>query len=145
MVTFIGTQGDEVNDLTLICETCGFPIERGKGSVYVRIGDLRDYREAMREWRESHAEGAAVDLAELLLQPDEIHWRTGHDACRTDRSEGCYEIDDHKISSWTQLAWWTAHLMSKNWLTHSDWDEFLREISGEVPSSRVSVTAREAA
>ena len=134
-----------MNDLILICETCGSPIDRGKGSVYVREGDLRDHRAAMREWEESHAGGTALALSELLLLPDDIRWRTGHDACRTDRDEGCYEIDDERIASWTQLTWWTAHLMEKNWLADSDWDEFLREVAGDAPSRRVRVVAREAA
>ena len=135
-----------MSDLTLICETCLFPIARGKGSVYVRTGDLRDYREAMHEWREAHPDGSAVDLIELVDDfPEDIHWRTGHDACRDDHDEGCYEIDDELIASWGALAHWTAHLMSKNWLGDSDWDELLREVAGEVPPRRIRVAAREAA
>lgn len=134
-----------MNDLTLICETCGFPIAPEKGSIYIRTGDARDYRQAMREWREVHPEGSAVDLTELDGFPEDIHWRTGHDACRSDHDEGCYEIDGDQITTWPALMHWTAHLMEKNWFGDSDWDELLREIAGEVPSRRIRSAASQAA
>ena len=134
-----------MSDLTLICETCGLPIGRGKGSVYIRIGDVGDYRRVQREWQRAHPEGAAVDLTELDRYPEDIHWRTGHDAYRTDHDEGCYEIDDDKVATWGGLAHWTAHLMEKNWFELSDWDDLLREVAGDAPSRRIRVAAREAA
>jgi|HubBroStandDraft_6_1064221.scaffolds.fasta_scaffold482978_2 hypothetical protein len=135
-----------MTELTLICETCHFPVARGKGSVYVRTGDLRDHRTAKHDWREAHPDGEAVDLADLVDNyPEDIHWRTAHDACRDDHDEGCYEIDDEHISTWGGLAHWTAHLMEKTWLQDSDWDDLLREVAGEIPSRRIRVAAREAA
>lgn len=132
-------------DITLICETCSFPISRDMGCIYIRTFDVGAYYQAQREWREAHPDGEAVDLRELLEHPDGIHWRTGHDACRTDRDEPTYEISDHQIASWAQLMSWTAHLMSKNWFDLSDWDDLLREVSGEIPAVRIRVAAKEAA
>jgi hypothetical protein len=77
--------------------------------------------------------------------PGDIHWRSAHDACRSDRDEGCYEIDAPLISGWPHVARWTAHLMSKSWFGLSDWDALLRELSGEAPATRICVVAREAA
>lgn len=134
-----------MKDLTLICETCGFPVAGDSGSIYVLLGDVRDKQRADREWKQAHPPGTAIDIHEFLTMPGDIHWRTGHDKCRTDRDEGCYEIDDDQIATWPALARWTAHLMGKNWFPMSDWDDLLRELSGESPPQRIRVVAREAA
>lgn len=99
-----------MNDLTLICETCHFPVTGDSGSVYVRLAEVNAGQRADREWSEAHPSGTAIDIHELLTHPGDIHWRTGHDSCRTDYDEGCYEIDDDQIDTWPKLARWTAHL-----------------------------------
>ena len=134
-----------MSEITLICETCGQPITGSQGSIYIRIGDVGAHREAERQWREIHPVGTALDIAALALMPEDIRWRTGHDACRTDNDQDCYDIDAARISTWPRVAWWTAHLLEKNWLQDSDWDDVLRELSGEAPSCRVRGDAREAA
>ena len=111
-----------MNDLTLICETCQFPIAGDTGSIYVRFAEIGTGRDG-----------------------SDIHWRTGHDKCRTDRDEGCYEIDGDRIATWPALAHWTAHLMEKNWFGDSDWDGLLRELAGDSSPRRIRAAAREAA
>jgi hypothetical protein len=134
-----------VNDLTLICETCNFPVTGDSGSLYVTYADIHTHEAAETEWEERHPAGTAIDITELLEHPGDIHWRTGHDRCRADRDLDCYEIDDVQICSWPQLARWTAHLMGKNWFALTDWDDLLRELSGEARSRRIRVAAKEAA
>ena len=134
-----------MSDLTLICETCGFPVTGNTGSIYARYAEINSRQEADLEWHEAHPPGEAVDIVELLTMPGDIRWRVGHDSCRTDRGEGCHEIDDDRIATWPALAKWTAHLMEKNWFSLSDWDDLLREVAGEIPSRRIRVAAREAA
>ena len=138
-----------MSDLILICESCRQPILGDTGSVYVTYADINAKQAAQAEWRERHPAGTAIDVVELLTLPAEIHWRTGHDRCRGDRDQGCYEIDAPQIATWPQLARWTAHLMGKNWLALSDWDEFLREAAGErLPPGtrpRIRAIAQEAA
>lgn len=134
-----------MSDLTLICETCRFPITGDTGSIYVQFAEVNAKQQADLEWRETHPAGEAIDIVELLTMPGEIHWRTGHDACRADRDEGCYEIDSDQIATWPALARWTAHLMDKNWFALSDWDDLLREVAGEIPSRRIRIAAKEAA
>ncbi len=130
--------------LTLICETCGFPIAGDTGCLYVRMGEIGAYREEYRVWRAARGDGA-VSAAELLLLPLPVGWRTAHDKCRADRDEDAYEIGAGQIGSWARLAHWTAHLMEKNWLPSTDWAHLLRELSGEAPSRRIRVAAKEAA
>jgi hypothetical protein len=135
-----------MNDLILICETCGFPITGNTGSLYVRTAELVAYREELQVWRAaSSSRDGLISGAELMLLPLPVHWRTGHDKCRTDHDEEAYEIDAPLFTSWASLAKWTAHLMGKNWLPSTDWAHLLREVSGEASVRRVRVGAREAA
>lgn len=120
MVPLRGDRRCGVNDLTLICETCRFPINGDTGCIYALF----------REMRQSS---------------DEIHWHTSHYAHFPTNTGDTYEITAARISTWKQLAWWTAHLMEKNWFPLSDWDDLLREASGDVPSRRIRVEAKEAA
>jgi hypothetical protein len=135
------------NDLTLICEVCKFPIEGDTGSIYVRLGDVSDVRDAERSWQERHGDDLhsnGLDVMRFLTAPPDAHWRVAHDKCRDDHGEGCYEIDAPRISTWPALCRWTAHLLEKNWFGLTDWDCLLRELGGESPT-RIRVTAREAA
>ena len=134
-----------MNDLILICETCAFPISGDTGCLYVLTGDLAAYQEEHRAWRAASSRDGVVTTAELMLLPLPVPWRTSHDKCRTDRGEEAYEIDAVRITSWAKVAHWTAHLMGKNWLQSTDWKHLLRELSGEAPSRRIRVAAREAA
>lgn len=131
-----------MNDLVLICETCRLPVRGDTGSLYVRLAEVNAARQADREWR---APGTALDISRLLAVPEDIRWRTAHDACRNDRGEACYEIDAPQIAIWPHAARWTAHLMSTSWFALSDWDALLRELSGEAPAKRIRVLTREAA
>lgn len=134
-----------MNDLTLICETCTFPIAPGDGSIYVRTGDITAYQKAAKTWEDAHPGDEPFDINELADWPNPIRWRTGHDGCRDDRHEPCYDIDSGALRTWPHLARWTAHLMEKNWLGDSDWDDLLREVSGEIVPRRIRVAARKAA
>jgi len=106
-------------DLTLICETCRFPITGDTGAIYVPFADLQ--------------------------QTDhDICWRTSHYA-HPGMDEDSYGIAARRIATWQQLAWWTAHLMEKNWFRLSDWDTLLLEVAGETEPRRIRVAVREAA
>lgn len=134
-----------MSDLILICEACRRPIEGNTGSIYITFAELHAKTAADAEWRERHEPGTAIGIYEFLSLPGDIHWRTAHDACRSDRDEDCYEIDAPLIDSWPKLCRWTAHLMEKNWFTLSDWDTLLRELCGEARATRIRATEREAA
>lgn len=109
-----------MNDLTLICETCRFPVHGDTGCIYAAFREMRTPSGAIR-------------------------WRTSHYGCFAGGARDTYEIGSERIATWRQLIWWTAHLMEKNWFARSDWDDLLREISGEEPPRRIRVAAKEAA
>ena len=133
-----------MNDLTLICETCRFPIEGDTGAIYVTFADIRAVQahEANRE--RGAVEVSSIDIVEHLLEPGPIRWRTSHYA-HPGMDEDSYGITSDRITTWQHLAWWTAHLMEKNWFPLSNWDTLLREVCGESKPRRIRVAAREAA
>lgn len=131
-------------DLTLICGTCGFPIAEDTGCLRVTMAEVRDHLRQYAEWRQAHPEGSAIDLAELLLAPDEIHWGAYHYACDPARGEDQYQIDAGRIATWRAVCHWTAHLMEKNWFAATDWDDLLRELAGDSPASTFRILERSA-
>jgi hypothetical protein len=134
-----------VNDLTLICETCHCPIASNAGSIYAIYREINSACADEAEWQEHHPPGTMIDLGGLLASPlDLIHWHVRHNSCSSEHAdEEVYEISAERISAWPQLAHWTAHLMGKTWFPLSDWDDLLRELSGEAPARRIRAVARE--
>lgn len=138
--------GEVMYELTLICGQCKMPVAPGAGYLGVSLAEVRDYLADLRQWRETHGDGPH-DIHDLLAMREEITWRTEHYACaeaRSDNGDDSYEIDAARIATWSALTGWTAHLMGKNWLPATDWDELLEEVSkGE--SKRIRVRVRSAA
>lgn len=132
-----------MNDLTLICDDCGQPVVGDTGYLYVTYADIHAAREAAERRREVTKPGAPVNIMEFMLAGGPALWRVTHDRHRP--SDDAYYIDAVRFDSWRKVAHWTAHLMEKNWLQHTDWDYLLRELAGDIPAKRVRVTAREAA
>ena len=105
-----------MSDLTLICETCGFPIGSDTGCIYAAFAEVRD---------------SQVD----------VRWRTSHYNCFPAGERDTYEISSERIATWKHLAWWTAHLMEKVWFARSDWDDLLRELGGDETPRRIREAA----
>jgi hypothetical protein len=122
-------------ELAAICQTCHKPIAAGEGSIWIKKTDLNATEQAAREWEERQEERtrqnngmpvySALDLSEY---PDEAHWRVSHHAC-SDTSTAMYSFEVQRCSTWAELVHWTAHLMEKDWLRHTDWSDMLRETS----------------
>lgn len=129
-------------DLTLICHGCRFPIEGDTGALRVTFADIAKNRQQDAEWKASHAEGTAMDLAEFLLGPDHVHWRAYHDKCEPEPDLSAYQIDAAKLRTWRDLARWTAHLMSKNWFAATDWGVLLEQAAGDSEPTTLRVLAR---
>ena len=113
-----------MSDLTLICQRCGQPVHPGTGCLYVLHTDLN---------RAAHDDGL------------EAPWRTGHYSHPEVIRASAYAIGASEFQEWAHVARWTAHLMEKAWFTLTDWDELMRELSGESAPTRVRVMARDAA
>lgn len=127
-------------DLVLICHLCRESIEGDTGALRVTFAELAEHRQREAEWKASHA-GELVDLTDMLLAPEDVHWRAYHDRCDPDFEQSSYQIDAMKLRTWRDLARWTAHLMGKNWFPFTDWDDLLREAAGEWRAVRIKVLA----
>ena len=134
-------------DLTLVCQGCRQPIEGDTGCLRVTLADLDRFRRQEADYGSRHPAGEAVSIEEFLTAPDPVSWHSYHDRCDPEKDLDAYQIDAAKLSTWQGLARWTAHLMEKNWLGCTDWDEVLREVAGVSTSKhpRIAVRLRSAA
>jgi hypothetical protein len=137
-----------VNDLIWLCGACSAPVGEWDGYLYASVHQAQRSLQAERDWRERHPAPLAVSAAnitELLSAPGHAEWKVTHIRCG---GEACpfdaYCLDPGDVATWQQLVKWTAHLMGKNWLAGTDWEEVLREASGEASSQRVRIERRAA-
>ncbi|MFJ5026140.1 hypothetical protein [Streptomyces goshikiensis] len=119
-------------ELDLICDGCRRPIADDDGYLWVDTAEVRRTEEAVRAWEKEHTDGVDGSLsfsgADIFGYPEKVRWQAHHALCDPAPGEGAYDIPAAKIRSWEQLLDWTAHLMEKSWLAHTDWDDFLRGV-----------------
>lgn len=132
-----------MSELTLICGRCSKPVATGTGFLGVSLGEVRQYQAAVREWRKRNP-GDCHDIHDLMAMPEEIVWRSRHYACAPGADDDAYEIAAERIQTWQRLTWWSAHLMGKNWIYATDWDELLEEVASGT-STRIMAAAASAA
>jgi len=90
------------------CDECGWPIDNNAGWLYLPSTVYRD------------VEAPAPDTAK-------VHWRVHHTLCIPER-ERCaagYDIEIHRVRSWSHLVDWTCHLAEKMWFLSTDWAEIM--------------------
>lgn len=127
-----------MTDLAAICERCREAIGDGAGYLCVRYEDINRCQREQAEWEQVHP-GDMHTGSELMTYPDGITWRAYHARCDPWPEKGAYQIDVEQVRSWRQLVSWTSHLMAKNWLADSDWDELLRELADDRGTRLVAV------
>ncbi|MFE3476235.1 hypothetical protein ACFXOI_32265 [Streptomyces bacillaris] len=110
----------------------------------------RVHRDSSR-WTQRYTDphgGLSLTLDQALEQPDPAQWRAHHETCDPDPEAVHYRIPAAKLRIRADLLDWTAHLLEKNWLPYTDWQEVIREtrtggirfaIPGPRPSSRRAV------
>ncbi|MBB4711159.1 hypothetical protein BJ965_001041 [Streptomyces luteogriseus] len=125
-------------DLHLICDTCRKPIDGATGYLWVDNSQINAVVKAVAEWNRAHtipegeplAGGRMCSATDLFSYPEAVQWQAHHHACDPSQDASAYSIQADRISTWRELLDWTAHLMEKEWLTHTDWDDVLRGIHG---------------
>lgn len=111
----------------LVCGACAEQIEGDSGWLVV---DLDDVIERERVWRAfSAANPGAHSVSQLLALPCRIEWKAWHRHCDPDIGSNAYYIDSGSLTTWRQVANWTAHLMEKSWLPNTNWDDVLRGLA----------------
>jgi hypothetical protein len=111
----------------LVCGACGAPIDSDSGWIVV---DLDDVMERERAWRSFRADNPGPhSIGQLLALPRRIEWKAWHRACDPDIESNAYYIESGSLTTWAQVAHWTAHLMEKSWLSNTNWDDVLRGLA----------------
>jgi hypothetical protein len=113
-----------VVELEYVCDGCMRPVADGDGALYLNFGELAESRRAKEQWDTSRDPSGRLDIVSLLLLPGLASWHIHHDACRPEGADG-YDIAVERVRTWRDLVRWTAHLMEKNWLPHTNWRSLL--------------------
>lgn len=113
-----------LRDLAWICEACKAAVVNGEGYIHVSHDTVNATERAYRDF-ERRESGKAVTLDSLLALPDPARWRVHHVRCDPEPDSADYVIEVHRARTHAQLLRWTAHLMGKEWLRYTDWDELI--------------------
>jgi hypothetical protein len=135
-----------MHELEAICDVCKRVVADGEGNLWVDMAEVEQVTVNERAWEQLESEpqeGGAVTFSggSLLSYPAPARWRVDHASCDPAPDANAYAIEVHRCRSWADLVLWTAHLMGKEWLLHSDWDELLRAAS-ESTGTRISPAVR---
>lgn len=118
-------------ELNVMCDGCKHPIADGGGSIWIDYGKINKYEQDASDWYERERANTEPGLRvthsviSLLERPDAVRWNVHHAVCDPDLDAGAYSIEVYRMRTWADLAQWTAHLMTKGWLSHTDWNKLL--------------------
>jgi hypothetical protein len=116
-----------------VCEVCGDPIANGEGYLSIDYADIERVEEFER--RRRPREPRVVTLGEFVEGfPGLAHWRVVHEACdaRPDWNlDYCIYVE--RMRTQGGALSWAAHLLGKNWIQSTDWDDVLRHASRLTP------------
>lgn len=124
------SNGDRAATIHVVCDVCGTRVTAGTGGLWVDQNTVSEREKAVETWETSHGwqtgNAKSYSGGDLMSYPPPVRWAASHTACRGPQHE--YFIEAERISTWPHVADWTAHLMEKIWLPHTDWDEVLRSL-----------------
>lgn len=130
-----------MSNLTWTCDACAQPVHGDEGYIHVDDYAARQVVEAREQDRRDRYERAKTDpigayfysLTELRSLPQSVPWQVHHRACdpRPDTDDYWFAVE--RAATHADLLHWTAHLMGKNWLSGTAWDDFIRKASGVNP------------
>ncbi len=117
--------------LTMHCDVCDEPVVGELGYITIDI-------EAVKE-REREAVQRKIQNRRGVVYPQIIHaaerrrprlapWRIYHRGCDPNPDANSYEFDVYRCCTERDLLGWTAHLLEKEWLKHTDWRIFIHGV-----------------
>lgn len=118
--------------LVWLCAQCHTPIADGQGYIHVNMPTVNAVEHYWRQdnERQHDNDSAFVDLSEIRAWPDDAPWMAHHADCDPEPTASDYWFDVKRARTHAQLLNRTAHLMEKNWLKHTDWDDLIRRQAG---------------
>lgn len=128
-------------ELILSCDVCKEPVAPGKGHLWVDYAHINQRAGDLMAWDDAHPKPAAGlrthSLGAIMDLPDRVRWQAHHSACDPEPDAGAYTIDAERLTSWADLAHWTAHLMGHKWFDGTDWAKILEGVAtGNGPRLR---------
>jgi hypothetical protein len=127
---------DDAPELILVCDACKESIAPGRGRLWIDYADINQRADAMEAWEAAHPKpekglrlhsfGAIMDI------PGRVRWHAHHAACDPEPDAGAYTIDSERLTSWADLAHWTAHLMGHQWFDGTDWARLLDGVANDT-------------
>jgi hypothetical protein len=114
------------------CDACGRPVADGDGYLCVNYDELRKHEQAAREWEAEHAGIFAVPLEEFLKYPGSARWKVLHRRCDPKPNADAYHFDAARIRTASHAIEWAAHLLEKDWITSTNWNDVLRACAKQL-------------
>lgn len=113
-----------MTDIGWTCEVCGFPATGLNGFVMVRMFDVQQAEVAEQDTPD---EISLTDITADQINVLTARWHVFHDQCRPDETQTgfWYTVPIAEVDTFPGLVRWTAHLMEKTWLIHTNWNEVL--------------------
>ncbi|MFJ8405802.1 hypothetical protein ACIQ9K_35760 [Streptomyces microflavus] len=113
-----------MRELVLVCQGCGSKVWDDVGYLWVDTAQVARVGQARREWEAEYG-GGLVDIHDFLKYPEQVTWQAHHLACDPASDDGHYRLAARRLRTQADLLGWTAHLMGKNWLDWTDWNDLL--------------------
>ncbi len=118
-----------------VCRGCQGPVADGDGYLHVSYKAIHEAETARRDWYARHGDAnGMVTLTgpDLFSFPDQAPWVAHHSHCDPEPEAGDYFIDVERARTAEQLLSWTAHLMGKDWLSATDWQDVLERVKRDL-------------
>ncbi|WP_157437790.1 hypothetical protein [Actinoplanes subtropicus] len=117
-------------DFSGVCDLCARTVAPSDGHLWVDDRDLAQVQRLTAAWEAEHPDAEPIQVSNLVTRPQPARWHVTHTTCdAVPRSSG-YSIELTRIQTFRDLVGWTAHLMGKNWLQHTDWDDLIANALG---------------
>jgi hypothetical protein len=137
------------------CDRCILPLSHGL--IEVSMAEVNRVEAARQSWRAERGQGLAApdgrpsaraySGTDLLDYPEAATWHVWHRTCDPDPDEEAspyYHVGLERIADAADLLHWTAHLMEKSWLEHTNWRELIGRAANGHGSLRCVGQARRA-
>lgn len=116
------------------CDLCD-ELLADDGYVTVRESEVAEVRRS----RAALEEKPIVSAREIGALPSPARWMFRHHGCDPEPDSGDYAFSVREIGTEAQLLAWTSHLMGKEWLSATNWDEVIRGVGEASDSGRSSL------
>ena len=124
-----------MTELQWKCDVCKNVIgDDWAGWLYITQEEVDRAYEVDKAWHEFNesTNGKSFTLDDLSRMPDRAKWSVGCQQCFEAGKlieVNSYDIEVSRIATYKDALDWTLHLMEKEWLHRSDWDNRIREAS----------------